>query len=138
MTASFEVIDHTADVGIVARGRDLAELFVSAARGMFFFIIPGGGVEPRERQPVTVEAEDLEGLLIAWLNELLVILNGEAFLPADFLVEEITETRLRAVLAGEAVDPRRHQFRLDVKAATYHMLEINRNDIWSARVIFDV
>jgi len=138
MAASFEVIDHTADVGIVARGRDLAELFASAARGMFSLIIPAGGVEPREHRPVVVEADDIEGLLVAWLNELLVILNGDAYLPADFLVEEIAETRLSAILPGEPVDPRRHAFRLDVKAATYHMLEINRNDIWSARVIFDV
>lgn len=138
MTASFEVIDHTADVGIVARGRDLAELFATAARGMFSLIIPAGGIEPRERRTVTVEAEDVEGLLVAWLNELLVILNGDAYLPADFLVEEIAETRLRAVLPGEPVDPRRHAFRLDVKAATYHMLEITHNGGWSARVIFDV
>ena len=137
-TVPFEVLNHTADVGIIAYGRNLSELFANAARGMFHFIIDPSAVAERERRRRTVEADDLDGLLVAWLNDLLVVLNADAFIPAAFVIEEITPTRLRAVLAGEPVDAARHHFRLDVKAATYHLLQIRQDGGWSARLIFDI
>ncbi|MDQ7819166.1 MAG: archease [Armatimonadota bacterium] len=136
--APFEVIEHTADVGIVARGRTLEDLFAHAAEGMFHFLIAPGTVRLQESRRVIVEAEDLPGLLVAWLNELLVLLNGHGFVPGSFEVREVSPERLEADVRGEPVDPHRHRFRLDVKAATYHQLEVRRNDQWQARVIFDV
>src|SRR5216684_2173618 len=109
----FEVIEHTADVGIIAYGRSLEELFANAAAGMM-------------------------SLLIAWLNELLVLLNADGFVPGRFTVRELTDTHLRADVTGEPVDPTRHHFHLDVKAATYHTLEVKQDGLWQARVIFDV
>jgi len=138
MELPFEVIEHTADVGIIARGESLQELFANAAAGMLHFLIDLNSVRAVERRQVVVEAEDLEGLLVAWLNELLVLLNGEAFIPGSFDVREVTDRRLTADVQGELVDPSRHHFRLDVKAATYHQLRISRNDIWHAHIIFDV
>lgn len=134
----FDVIDHTADVGIVAHGETLPELFTNAAAGMMHFMIPPEAVKPRTARPITVDADDLSGLLVAWLNELLVLLNADGFIPAAFDVQEVTERRLAAVVLGEPVDPSRHRFRRDVKAATYHQLDVRKNDEWSARVIFDV
>ncbi len=134
----FEVFDHTADVGIVAYGRSLEELFANAAVGMMSFLIDAATVRPGAKRTITVDADDRAGLLIAWLNELLVLLNADGFIPGRFTVQELTDTRLRAEVAGEPVDPSRHRFRLDVKAATYHGLEIGRNGLWHARIIFDV
>ena len=134
----YEVIDHTADVGIAARAATLAELFETAAEGMFSFMIDPISVDNRAWRERRVDADDLEGLLVAWLNDLLVLL-AEEFVPKAFVVDEVTEHSLRATVHGEPADPLRHHFRLDVKAATYHMLEVKRADGgWSARVIFDV
>jgi SHS2 domain-containing protein len=134
----FEVIDHTADVGIIARGNSLEELFEHAAAGLMHFLIdPNSGVACDHRE-VVVEADDLEGLLVAWLNELLVLLNADGFLPVRWTVREITDKHLRADVAGEPVNASRHQFRLDVKATTYHQLQIRKNGEWQAQVIFDV
>ncbi|HEU5300091.1 MAG TPA: archease [bacterium] len=134
----YEVIEHTADVGIVAHGRTLAEVFANAARGMMSFLIAPEAVQPAEARRITAEADDREGLLVAWLNELLVLLNGDGFVPRAFRIERLTDTHLEADVLGEPVHPERHRFRLDVKAATYHQLEIRRNADWHARVIFDV
>jgi SHS2 domain-containing protein len=134
----FEVIEHTADVGIIAYGRSLEELFANAAAGMMHFLIDKAMVRKAERRTMTVEADDRESLLINWLSDLLVVLNADGFIPADFNIRELTDTRLTAEIAGEPVDPTRHAFRLDVKAATYHALEIGKNGYWYARIIFDV
>lgn len=137
-TQPFEVIEHTADVGIIAYGRSLEELFANAAVGMMSFLIDLASVRLTQQRTVTADADEREGLLIAWLNELLVLLNADGFVPGRFTVRDLTDTRLRADVAGELVDPTRHRFHLDVKAATYHSLEIKQDGLWQARVIFDV
>lgn len=134
----FEVIEHTADVGITAHGRSPEELFTNAARGMMQFLIDPAAVRLVERRTRTVEAAEREGLLVNWLNDLLLLLNADGFVPADFEVKDLSDTRLRADVLGEPVDPARHRFRLDVKAATYHQLSILKNAFWEARIIFDV
>lgn len=134
----FEAFDHTADVGIVAHGATLPELFSNAASGMMAFIIQPALVRAAQTRRLTVEADDREGLLVAWLNELLVLLNGDGFVPREFQILEFSDTRLLAEVGGEPVDQQRHRFRLDVKAATYHQLAVEREDGWHARIIFDV
>ena len=139
MTPPYETFEHTADVGIEARGDSLEELFASAAAGMLSLLIDPAGVRESERRGVRVEAGDLEGLLVDWLNELLVLLNADGFVPAAVTVTEVSEPgALVAEVAGEPVDPARHRFRMDVKAATYHQVQVRRNAEWRARVILDV
>ncbi len=136
---TFEIIEHTADIGIIARGATLVEAFEAAAEGMFSLMVDPGTVENRAWIERTVEADDHEGLLVAWLNDLLAVLNIEAFLPVVFVVDQISSERLRATVHGEPVDTDRHRFRRDIKAATYHMVEVKQVDGgWTARVIFDV
>jgi SHS2 domain-containing protein len=136
---TYEVIDHTADVGIAVRAATLPELFETAAEAMFSFIVDAASVESRAWLERRVEADDLSSLLVAWLNDLLGVLSAEAFVPKTFVVDEVSEARLRATVHGEPVDAARHRFRLDVKAATYHELDVRGDDTgWTARIIFDV
>ncbi|MDQ7842024.1 MAG: archease [bacterium] len=136
---SFEVFEHTADIGIVARGATLAEVFEAAAEGMFSLMVDPGSVENRAWLEREVEADDHGGLLVAWLNNLLAVVNIEAFVPVVFMVDQISPSRLRATVHGEPIDLDRHRFRREIKAATYHMVEVKQADGgWTARVIFDV
>ncbi|MDR5694270.1 MAG: archease [Armatimonadota bacterium] len=135
---AFEVFDHTADIGIIAYGSDLPELFANAARGMFSLLLDLDTVVPREERVVEVEGIDLEGLLVSWLNELLYLYTAEGLALSRFDILELSNSRLRARVRGERADPSRHHPHLDIKAATYHQLEIKGNDTWRARIIFDI
>ena len=67
-----EVFEHTADVGLRVRGRDLEELFRTAAEGLFDSIVVNReDIRDLEREDVTLAAETLAELLAAWLNELI-------------------------------------------------------------------
>ncbi|MDI6773062.1 MAG: archease [bacterium] len=136
---SFEVFEHTADIGIIARGSTLVEVFEAAAEGMFSLMVDPCSIQNRAWLERRVEADDHEGLLVAWLNNLLAVVNIEAFLPVVLVVDQLSPRRLRATVHGEPIDPDRHHFRRDIKAATYHMVEVKQADGgWTARVIFDV
>ncbi|MBI2918417.1 MAG: archease [Chloroflexi bacterium] len=134
----YRPIEHTADIGLVAYGRDLGECFSNAAWGLFSCITDLRRVRPEEVREVRVEAGDTEALLVDWLNELLFLFDSEGFLGRRFDVVEIGDGRLRARVWGERLDPERHRTRIAVKATTYHQLQVVQRDGWRARVIFDV
>ena len=134
----FRVIDHTADLGIEVRAKTLEELFEGAAYGMMSLIVDPHSVEGNIKKEVIVDAEDLEGLMFTWLNELIYIINVEGVLFSGFDVT-LDGTKLKATLSCEKFDPKRHKIKDEIKAATYHDLSIEKkNGDWEVRVIFDV
>ncbi len=135
----FETFDHTADIGIVARGVDLAEAFANAAKAMFSLMVDLERVEPREERRVEVEADDRETLLVDWLAELLYVSEVENLVFSRFEVDEIGDGRIVARAFGEPLDLERHNPKLMIKAVTRHMLQVAQADgVWQARVILDI
>jgi len=135
----FETFEHTADIGLLVRGETLAELFGNAADGLVDLTLDPAGLREETRVQVTVSAEDREALLVAWLNELLYLLDTRRFLPRRSRISHFTDTHLVADLVGDTVDPERHAVRRMIKAATYHGLSLSQVDsVWEARVILDL
>ena len=133
----FQLIEHTADTGLIAYGNNLAEAFANAAYGLFSIITEINPVREVESRPVSVSAEDVEGLLFVWLNNLIYIFEVEHLLFKSFDITKFTEHNLDAICRGEKYTPSRHQLKLGVKSATYHMLEVN-GEKNTVQVIFDV
>lgn len=134
----FEEIEHTADVGLRVRGKDLADLFVNAARGMWTLIVPDiDEVEPVVTRRIELEAVDLEVLLVDWLSELLFLHETEYEAYSRFAVHEISPTHLQAEVRGGPVNG--HPLRKHIKAVTFNDLSIEETaEGWSAMVVFDV
>jgi SHS2 domain-containing protein len=135
----FEILEHTADVGIVAHGASLEETFANAAAGMFAIMVDLDGVRPLEERRIDVEGRDREGLLVRWLTELLYYVDAEEMLFSRFAVEEIGDRQLRARVWGERIDREHHELHAGVKAVTRHMLEVGPEDGgYRAQVLFDI
>ena len=138
METGFEVLDHTADVGIAAHGADDGEAFANAARGMFSLMVDLEEVREAEHQDIEVTAPDQESLLVAWLSELLYLFDARNLLFRRFDISLLEETALRARAYGEPVDRSRHEIKIGVKAVTFHMLSIVHGYGTSVRVLFDI
>jgi SHS2 domain-containing protein len=135
----YRTLAHTADLGLRIWGRTLEELFANAGEALVATITDRRRLRPRQRQDITVEAPDLEALLVAWLNHLLYLYDVEGFLGRDFTIRSLSPEKLHATARGETFDPERHVSKTAVKAATYHKLEIARTaDGWRATVILDL
>jgi len=136
---SFEVIDHTADVGIIAYGTEIKQVFANAALALFSLITELEDVGEELKYDVEVASEDRESLLVEWLNELIYLFDAEHVLLKKFDVQSLSNARLKAACYGEKFDPSRHRIKTGVKAATYHMLRIDKdNKGYKAQVIFDI
>ena len=145
----YEVIDHTADIGLRAYGKDLKKLFANAAAGMFGILADLKNVQARQRQGIEIEAPDIEELFLSWLSELLYQHNSRGIIFKEFSIEKLTERSLLAEARGEKIDLKRHRLKKEIKAVTYHGLKVEkvkkkgqarlRSDfVWQAEVIFDI
>lgn len=136
---SFKQIEHTADLGIEVEADTLEELFEGAASAMAFMMADIEKVSGAEEREIFIYASDLNEMMFRWLNELLFLFETEQFLFRGFRVSRIEGERLEAEITGEKYDPERHEIFDEIKAATYHMMEVSRkNGKWFARVVFDV
>jgi len=135
----FEIFPVTADKGIRAWGRDLAGLFVNAARGLWSLMLEPGTVRRERMIPVEVEAADRETLLVAWLNEMLYLYETREFVMADCAIRTLTDTALTGEMWGEPLDRARHPMVGHVKAVTYHLLQVRPTPQgWEGQVVVDV
>lgn len=139
MKAGYRILDHPADLGVEARGNTLAETLEQAARGLMSVIVDPDSVRTAESRAIKVEAGDRQQLLVRWLTEVLYLYDGLKFVPRDFKIGRLSSHLLEAQVRGEPFDGRRHTVRLDVKAITYHQLEIRRrgSDHW-LQVFLDI
>jgi SHS2 domain-containing protein len=139
MDNGFRILEHPADMGLEVWGPNLAEVFRLAALGFTSIIVDPVSVGDRERRIVSVRGTDIENLLVRWLSEILYLYDGERFLVSDIEIRSVNETALEAVLKGEKASSDIHQFKVDVKAVTYHQLKVVREgEVWTARVFFDI
>lgn len=135
----FKVIDHTADIGIIAYGVDIEQLFSSAAYALFSLIVEPESITERLHSYIRVTAENSENLLVAWLNELIYLFDAEHLLFNRFQIENLNNHRLTAICYGESIDPLKHRLKRYVKAATFHTLKIDScASGYKAQVIFDI
>jgi SHS2 domain-containing protein len=139
MKGAFEILDHTADVGIIAYGKDVEELFCNAALGLFSLITEPESVNEKLHFDLEVSSEDRDSLLVEWLNELIYLFDVRNILFNRFDIRSLTRNQLKATCYGEGFDPMKHIIKTGVKAATYHMLKLdNDGDEYKAQIIFDI
>ena len=135
----FEIIDHTADIGIVAYGADIKQVFANAALGLFNLMADLGNLKEDTKREIELSAEDVEVLLVEWLNELIYISDVEHIIFKRFEINELSNTQLRATCFGEKIKPGQHRLKREIKAATYHMLRLNKeNGSYKVQIIFDI
>jgi SHS2 domain-containing protein len=139
MKKAFEIIDHTADVGIIAYGADVKGLFSNAALALFSLIAESASVEEKLHLNLKVHSRDRDSLLVEWLNELIFLFDVKHILFSRFEIKSLTHNELKATCYGEGFNPMKHKIKIGVKAATYHMLKLDKNgDSYKAQIILDI
>ena len=135
----YELIEHTADVGIKAYGKNISEAFENAAKGMFDIITNCSKIDNVGQYNIQLKAPDFEQLLVDWLSELL-FLNSAKNLVFGFFKVGIDKKYpyLSASVFGENYNISKHKIGTEIKAVTYHMLEIRKKRLYHVQVLFDI
>ncbi len=140
MASKCETFDHPADVGLEATADTPEELFSALAEAAAGIIVSGRTVTAAGRRALHVDGDDMEDLVVDFLNVIVELIQGERFAVKHVKVSQVVEGEVRAEAVGEPLDTDRHEMLTEVKAATYHELEVNKSPDgkWSARVILDI
>ena len=128
-----------ADLLVEGRGKTLGEAVASVALGMLNAITPLEGIKEKEVYTAEATGIDLQSLIFNILDEILY-LNDYEGLTAKRLTVEIDDKnfKARAEGRGERFSAATHEVGIAVKAVTYHMMSVERNDGgWIVQVVFD-
>ncbi len=136
---NYRLLEHTADMGIEAWADTLDALFIGAARGLQEIVFGQAGLtEGQQQLKVELQAGDEEELLVAWLGEILFLVEQRGFCPAFFRIEEIGPHCLKGSVVGRYQQQDCRPLR-EVKAVTYHLLRVlHQESGWQARVYLDL
>ncbi len=136
---NYEVLEHTADIGIRVKSSSLEGLFKSAGLAITELSAKKQKNQFPEKHKfvITQKANNVEELFVNWLNELLSLSSAEALIFEDIKINQINEQFVDAIAIGH--DSRNYKTNVEIKAATYHQLKVQKTGSrWQAEVIFDV
>ncbi|MFN2587880.1 MAG: archease [Actinomycetota bacterium] len=139
--ARFEILEHTADVGIKAEAVDLPGVFEQATLGLLDIIgtWSPGAAEASEAVEVEVEAGDSGALLVDWLGEVLYVHDSRDAVVTSLEMSDVTPEHARGRIGIAPRDQEAYEGGTQVKAITYHRLSVEETpEGWTATVYVDV
>lgn len=124
----YEITEHTADLGIRARGRTMAELLADAGTGLFTVIAPGFETRPEASGTIqfSIDADSPQELFHEWLDTLNVRHQLEGAVLHGFEIS-VEGNRLHATAQAQPFDPRVQEPGIEVKAVTWHELYLRES-----------
>lgn len=146
MSSGFQRTDHTSDEGIRVWGSTGKELFEEAAKGLISVLVDRNTVESKEVLRLNIMSENVEGLFLQWLREILYLVETEGMVFSRFQIEKDNISLrnaesffLSASIGGEKINPLRHGICKEIKSVTRHGFYIKKgNPWWEANILFDV
>ena len=135
----YEQLEHAGDIRIKVYGDSLNELFVNAGYALFDIITDIKKIQPELTEYVEVSGIDSEELVVNWLSELNYLFLTEFKIFNHFEIEHLSDTELSATVLGQKFNPFHHKIKNEIKAVTYHDLQIEQiKNHWETKIIFDI
>ena len=135
----YTLLDHTADLGIKVRGTDLKDLFEGAGRALMHLMVKAEIPSETHSMKISVSGEDLADLMVRWLGEILYLFAGENLVVTSIRMGSVSSSHLEATLETAPFEPEFHEVLSEIKAVTYHQIQVTEKaNGWEARIIFDV
>ncbi|MCW3129831.1 MAG: archease [Methanophagales archaeon] len=132
-------IEHPSDVGFETYGDTLEELFANAAIATYSFMTDVDAIEEEVERGVGIKSEDLYSLMFDWLDEMIFMFESESLIMKKFDIDvDPSNFSILGKCRGGKFDPAKHESGIIIKAVTYNMMEIKKNEAWHARVVLDV
>lgn len=137
---SYRYLEHATDAFIEVKASSFEEAFVLAAKSVIETILDMNSVEEKSSRQITVTGKDLNYLLYNWLEEMIIITITDGFAAKSITIrlEKNSEYKITADLRGEDVDIKKHHFKVEIKAPTFHLMEIKQDDGILMRYLLDL
>jgi SHS2 domain-containing protein len=137
---TYRNLEHMTDAFIEVSGETLEEAFETAGISVVDTILDIKFVEKKTERMIEVSATDLKGLLYSWLEEIIILTITDGFAGRSFNVKITKADKyfLTATISGEPIDFDKHHFKVEIKAPTYHLMEIKQERPVVMRFLLDL
>ncbi len=137
---SYKYLEHSTDAFIEVRAKNLEEAFSVAGKSVVETIIDTNNIQEIEEKNIKVKGRNLLNLLYNWLEEIVTITITDGFAIRNFSVniKKNKEYQIISNISGEKLDIKKHNFKVEIKSPTFHLMEIEENDEITMRYLLDL
>ena len=137
---SYKYLEHSTDAFIEVRAKNLEEAFSVAGKSVVETIIDSNNIQEIEEKNIKVKGRNLLNLLYNWLEEIVTITIADGFAIRNFSVniKKNKEYQIISNISGEKLDIKKHNFKVEIKSPTFHLMEIEENDEITMRYLLDL
>ena len=137
---SYKYLEHATDALIEVRAKTLEEAFVVAGKSVVETIIDLNNIQEIEEKNIKVKGRNLLNLLYNWLEEIVTITITDGFAIRNFSVsiKKNNECQIISKIYGEKLDLKKHNFKVEIKSPTFHLMEIKEDDEITMRYLLDL
>jgi len=137
---SYKYLEHATDAFIEVRAKNLEEAFSVAGKSVVETIIDSNNIQEIEEKNIKVKGRNLLNLLYNWLEEIVTITITDGFAIRNFSVniKKNKEYQIISNISGEKLDIKKHNFKVEIKSPTFHLMEIEENDEITMRYLLDL
>jgi len=147
LAGGYRFLDHMTDAIIEAYGSTLEEAFENAAMALCDTMIDLKSVLPKNQFKFSAKGNDLYSLLFDWLDQVMLLLVADRIAMSQFSVKIKQHNNnnggggysLEGIARGEPLDLDRHHYKVEIKAVTYHEMEIrHEKNTFTAKFLLDL
>ena len=137
---SIRYLEHATDAFIEVKGSNLEEAFLKAGESVIETTLDMSSVEEKEKKDLKVSGKDLRYLLFNWCEELIYVLITEGFAIArlELAISKNNGYTIESKAFGEPIDLKKHHFKVEIKAPTFHLMEISEEKGVRMRFLMDL
>ena len=137
---SYKYLEHSTDAFIEVRAKNLEEAFSVAGKSVVETIIDSNNIQEIEEKNIEVKGRTLLNLLYNWLEDIVIITITDGFAIKNFSVKikKNKEYQIISNISGEKLDIKKHNFKVEIKSPTFHLMEIEENDEITMRYLLDL
>jgi len=137
---SYKYLEHSTDAFIEVKAKTLEDAFSMAGKSVVETIIDSNNIQEIEEKNINVKGRNLLNLLYNWLEEIVTITITDGFAIKNFSVniKKNKECQIVSKISGEKLDLKKHNFKVEIKSPTFHLMEINENDEITMRYLLDL
>ena len=137
---SYKYLEHSTDAFIEVKAKNLEEAFSVAGKSVVETIIDSKNIQEIEEKDIRVVGENIHNLLYNWLEEIVTITITDGFAIKNFSVniKKNKEYQIISKISGEKLNLKKHNYKVEIKSPTFHLMEIKENDGVLMRYLLDL
>ena len=137
---SYKLLEHATDAFVEVKAENLKEAFIQAGLAVVDITLDRKTVQEKTQKKIFASGRDLRNLLYNWLEEIIfcLITDGYAISRIELNLEKDLDFKIEAVVFGEQLDLKKHNFKVEIKAPTFHLMEIEEKSYVKMRFLMDL